>query len=126
MSNESKMPDDLEIKQTPENVWQATSIILFAIAAALRRRELITASEIRRDCDGILQHLQAMIGDGGPGPGIYGTGDPELDHSTFATIQEMVEDFCKEQDAQEYRDRSTPGTSKRPVLTVVKKSDNGD
>ncbi|MGO9698123.1 MAG: hypothetical protein ACLPX7_02540 [Xanthobacteraceae bacterium] len=121
VTDESEIPANLEYKQTPENVWEATSIILFAIADCLRQRGLITASEIRETTDAALDLRQRQIGDGLPGPGIYGTGNPPLDWNNFSTIREMVEVFCKEQAAQE----AGLGSSSGPHLSVLQGGKSG-
>jgi hypothetical protein len=113
MSSEDQVPTDIEYKQTPENVWQATAIILRAIYAALHRRDLITADEMRETCDRILTSLQSQIGDGLPGPGVYGSDNPPMDWNTFGTIQEMVDQFCKE---REWQEAPAP---RKPILSVV-------
>jgi hypothetical protein len=124
MTDESKIPEHLRIKQTPESVWQATSTLLFAIVHALRCRELITGSEIRRACDDLLTQLESQIGDGMPGPGIYGAEDSPLDWNNYVTIAEMLDSSCKEQAYQDFR--NTPAArTKEPIPTVVKNSDDG-
>ncbi len=117
MSDDRGVWPNVEYKQTPENVWEATSICLFAIVAPLRQRGLITAAEMRAITDRVLAQYQAMIGEEW-GPGIYGTGNPPLDYANYGTIQEMVTMFCKEQFAQEAMEEHAL-EQPRPALSVV-------